>query len=722
MSIEFWTAGRNVNTLTSGLQTASIITQLSDGSMVVAWSNFGDGSRTDVKFQRYDALGNPVGGEAFAVPSANGVYSVLNAMAALPGGGFAMLYNIGAQLLVQKYSASGTASGLPITATFLFAAGFAGESASAVTLPNGDLVCVYQTGAEIKLRIVSSTGALGSEVTVTANASFPDVTVSGDRILVSYKNISGNANTVMFDFLGNEEGFGGSYDGLTTSPLRSTTLSDGSLLNIFSKAGLNPPEDDIYGYITYIDGSGMRPVTPDAIRLNSVTIGSQYFADSAALEDGSFAIAYASYYNGVGSYIVEMFNPDGTHNGGPLTLSRVNTNTNLATLDLIRLADGRLAVTWYVQKIDAGPPTGDIAMRILDPRDGHFTGSATAERLYGGNASNDDFSGQGGADAIYGYRGNDTLYGDAGNDYLDGGLGDDELYGGADNDTLIGGYGGDLMNGGNGIDTARYVNSRSGVLVNLATNGNAYGEAEGDTLVSVENVLGSNFADNITGSTLANTIYGFNGNDTLSGGLGNDNLVGGAGADIINGGIGADYANYSGSTIGVTINLNLLTQTGGDAAGDKLYFIENVFGSDGADALTGNAGLNTLSGAAGSDLINGGLGNDVLTGGTGGDIFLFNTAPNSASNKDTITDFSAADDTIYFENAIFTQLTTTGFLNAALFKNLNLGAIDANDRIIYNDTTGALYYDSNGSAAGGASLIATLSGAPTITAADIFVL
>lgn len=140
------------------------------------------------------------------------------------------------------------------------------------------------------------------------------------------------------------------------------------------------------------------------------------------------------------------------------------------------------------------------------------------------------------------------------------------------------------------------------------------------------------------------------------------------------------------------------------------------------NAMKANSGNNMLSGMAGNDTLWGGLGNDTLCGGSGADVFKFDTTPNATTNLDTITDFNAAADSIGLENAIFTKLTATGSLASAYFKANTSGvAVDTNDYIVYNTTTGALYYDADGSGAGAKVQFATLTGHPTITAADFIV-
>ena len=96
-------------------------------------------------------------------------------------------------------------------------------------------------------------------------------------------------------------------------------------------------------------------------------------------------------------------------------------------------------------------------------------------------------------------------------------------------------------------------------------------------------------------------------------------MAGGAGADALDGGAGIDTADYSGSAVGVSVNLASGTGSGGDAAGDTLSLIEAVTGSGFADVLTGDAGANALYGGAGNDTLAGGAGADALYGGTGDD-------------------------------------------------------------------------------------------------------
>jgi Ca2+-binding RTX toxin-like protein len=228
---------------------------------------------------------------------------------------------------------------------------------------------------------------------------------------------------------------------------------------------------------------------------------------------------------------------------------------------------------------------------------------------------------------ISGSQFDDSLTGNGNDNVFDGREGNDTINSAGGNDTLIGGEGNDSLNGGTGIDTARYQDGDGegdAVTIDLriTTQQNTGGQGL-DTLVSIENVVGSNFGDSIIGNFAANTLWGMDGNDTLDGGSGNDTLIGGAGADSLTGGIGADMASYAGSDTAVTVSLASGTGSGGHAAGDTLSGIECLQGSEFNDTLTGSSLANTLDGGNGNDVLAGGNGGDNLNGGIGNDTASF---------------------------------------------------------------------------------------------------
>ena len=206
--------------------------------------------------------------------------------------------------------------------------------------------------------------------------------------------------------------------------------------------------------------------------------------------------------------------------------------------------------------VSGGHASGDSATGFEN-----VIGSVHADTLTGDTAAN-LLSGGGGNDRIFGGGGNDTLSGGEGFDALYGGAGDDTIDGGARGDLIGGGAGADTLDGGDGYDTLVYVGSDAGVRVWLGGNQVSGGHAEGDTITSFENVMGSGHDDRLIGSYQVNrieggagddVIAGYNGNDTLLGGDGrdiiygnndDDRLVGGAGRDILYGGADNDVFVY----------------------------------------------------------------------------------------------------------------------------------------------------------------------------------
>lgn len=225
------------------------------------------------------------------------------------------------------------------------------------------------------------------------------------------------------------------------------------------------------------------------------------------------------------------------------------------------------------------------------------------------------------ADVLTGDAGANVIYGFGGDDIIDGGSGNDSLYGDAGNDTLIGGLGDDYLDGGDGIDTVDYSGATGPLDVMLGYYSQNAGSMGRDSLISIENIKGSAFADYILGTGLANVITGGAGNDTVNGLGGDDVLRGEAGDDLINGGLGDDVIDGGeGNDIvfydderGVMVDLSKsgVVQNTRGAGLDTLIGVEGVKGSGYRDVLIGNDGANTFEGRGGDDLIDGGAGDDT---------------------------------------------------------------------------------------------------------------
>ncbi|MFZ2855158.1 MAG: Ig-like domain-containing protein [Rhodocyclaceae bacterium] len=158
----------------------------------------------------------------------------------------------------------------------------------------------------------------------------------------------------------------------------------------------------------------------------------------------------------------------------------------------------------------------------------------------------------------------------------------------------------------------------------------------------------------------------------------------------------------------------------GGAGQDFVYGVagaDTLHGNGGDDFLYGSGGNDFLFGDSGGDRLNGGNGNDNLNGGTGRDSFVFSTALDGANNVDTIDGFVSGTDKIWLDHAVFATLTA-GSMNGGAFVAGASPTETVSTRIVYNTSTGALYYDTDGNGSGAMVQFAVLTGHPTLTAAD----
>jgi Ca2+-binding RTX toxin-like protein len=248
-----------------------------------------------------------------------------------------------------------------------------------------------------------------------------------------------------------------------------------------------------------------------------------------------------------------------------------------------------------------------------------------------------------------------------------------------------------------------FANAVVGVANNFAKNGGGWitqddyprqlGDVNGDGRADIvgfglDNVyvsLGTtNKNDSIVGGNGNETLDGLSGDDTLRGGGGDDKIYGRTGNDSLDGGIGNDYL----------------------------------------DGATGN---DTLDGGDGDDTIAGGAGNDRLIDGSGSDRFLFNT-PLATAGVDILDDLSVGFDKIILDKTVFSELETPAGSTLLISDFANIAAGNAglsSAEIVYDRTTGNLFYNANNAAAGfgtGGGLFATLIGSPdTVSNTDFLV-
>jgi Ca2+-binding RTX toxin-like protein len=389
-----------------------------------------------------------------------------------------------------------------------------------------------------------------------------------------------------------------------------------------------------------------------------------------------------------------------------------------------------------------------LVLLSADAQFNDIIGGSLGDGLVGNSRAN-LLAGGAGNDALGGGTGNDTLAGDAGNDTLTGGAGDDTYR--FDTDVALGTDA--IDEAGGGIDTLDFsATSARAVTVNLSKAAAQLVNA-GLTVVlgsgsTIENVTGSGLADSLIGNGLANGMAGGSGNDTLGGGAGNDSLDGGAGNDSLTGGsgndaliggagddtyvfdadlaLGADALDEAGggvdtldfsaaTTNAVSINL---ANAGSQVVNGRLSLVlgsgttfENIVGGSLADTLIGSSLANTLTG---------GGGNDILIGGAGADTFSFVSTLNAVGNVDFVVDFIAADDNFLLDDAVFSGVGPVGRIAAADF-GVGATAADASDRVIYDASSGQLFFDADGDGAVAQVLFARVGAGSTITFDDIWI-
>ncbi len=376
--------------------------------------------------------------------------------------------------------------------------------------------------------------------------------------------------------------------------------------------------------------------------------------------------------------------------------------------------------------------------------------------------------------------GNDTIFGSAGNDTIVAGGGNDSVNGGEGSDTyrvsgnVAGGwssfqdYDTYKDTGTTGTDTIRAVGGNvdigmtsfsaaaTGIEVIDGTGATGQTRLLGDWQANTLDFRGITFVggnividggdgdDTIFGSAQANQITGGAGNDKLNGGDGGDtyrvtgafsssftgfdsyNDTGATGIDTIRA-VGNNKVDIGLAGFGPSSGIEVIDATGapnqvrllGSSAADVLNFSGVTFvGSN--ILIDAGAGADTVTGNGQANLINGGLGNDVLTGGLGADLFRFDTALSKTDNVDRITDFSVVDDTFQLDDAVFRKLAA-GALKAADFVT-GSKALDSSDRIVYNSTTGDIFYDADGSGSGAAVLFAKVAAGTALTSADFLII
>jgi Ca2+-binding RTX toxin-like protein len=352
-------------------------------------------------------------------------------------------------------------------------------------------------------------------------------------------------------------------------------------------------------------------------------------------------------------------------------------------------ASGSL-VLWAGAEIETLSTSNDAGTAAID-----LTGNGFANPLIGNDGAN-RLHGRGGDDLIVARAGNDFLYGDAGAD---------TLYGSAGNDFYF------VDSGDQVVELTGEGNDR--VFASASFTLTAGVEIE---TLSTDNDAGT-AAINLTGNGFANSIYGNAGANVLDGRGGADLMAGRAGDDFYyidnNFDVVVEVAGQGNDRVFASVSYTL-------TAGASVELMTTTYHA-GTDAinLTGNELANTIQGNDGANVLDGKGGNDTLIGLAGADTFAFTTAL-GAGNVDFISGFEHGVDKIALDDAIFTAIGGLGALDSNAFVT-GFSAADASDRIIYDSTSGRLFYDADGLGGATQVQIASLNGSLPLTASDFVV-
>jgi parallel beta-helix repeat protein len=514
-------------------------------------------------------------------------------------------------------------------------------------------------------------------ITYTLADNVEDLTLMGNVIYgsgnASNNVIRGNtANNVLKSFEGNDTLYGGAGADTLQGGDGDDTYYVGTAKDvIIEKAnGVLGGIDTVYSSVSYTLSSAVEKL---------VLTGS---AITAKGNTGSGNILIG---NGLNNILDGLSGEDQMEGGLGNDIYYVDDNGDL----VVEAADGGI---------------GDQVITAVN-----YTLSANVENIRASGTGNVILTGNELNNRMLGNSAANTLKGEAGHDTLNGGAGADSMEGGDGNDVYYVSIIGDLV-----------VEKSTGSLGGIDT---VYSSIDYTLAANVENLILTGTAARGTGNILSNILTGNAYNNVLNGVGGADQMKGGNGNDLY-------YIDDAGDVV-------IETSTGGSSDSIRTSvdyslstYVENLYaigssaisltGNSLSNVLSGNAADNTLTSGAGNDTLNGGAGNDTLIGGSGSDTFSFNTSPSTWTNKDTITDFNAVADTIKLENNVFKALTYTGTLSSANF-TLGSAAKDSNDYVGYSTTTGDLWYDSNGTAAGGRVVFANIGTNKTISSADFYI-
>lgn len=337
--------------------------------------------------------------------------------------------------------------------------------------------------------------------------------------------------------------------------------------------------------------------------------------------------------------------------------------------------------------------------------------------IINGTNNNDTLLGTDEQDVISGFAGNDFLNGRGGLDTLDGGAGDDNYVVDSPFEFVI-----ELPGGGTDLisSASDFSLESTPEVENLLLLEGGSRQATGNTLNNL--LIGNNEDNRLIGLAGDDLLRGEAGNDYLDGGLDSDRMEGGEGIDVFivdnAGDVVVENANEGDNDLVITsISYTLGVNVERLALNAEVTTPIDGTGNDANNLIVGNAGVNTIDGGAGNDILFSGAGRDRMTGGAGADRFVL-SAPRSG--VDRISDFNKREgDVLVVDSDDFAGLRQGNLRRSQFVQGTK--ALDRNDRFIYNQRNGALFYDRDGKGGAAQVRIATFGEKPALTARDIIV-
>lgn len=601
-----------VNTTTDNSQATSAITTLNDGGFVVSWSSFNqDGSNNGIYAQRFNSDGTARGGE-FQVNTTTTNSQTGSKIATLADGGFVVSWESFGQdgsdygIYAQRYNVNGETVGGEFRINTTTA--FEQWEHTVTTLADGGFVVSWE-----------SLNQDGSGYGIYAQRYNADSTVQGSEFRVNTTTVNFQENPTI------------------------TALADGGF--VVSWMSFNQDAASTYGiYAQRYDVDGSPHGTE--FRVNTTTVGDQWFPKIAALASGGFVVSWESFNqdgSGFGIY-AQRYTADGVAQGGEFKVNTTTINDQIGQ-KITALADGGFLVSWTSFNQDATSTYGIFAQRYT------AAGVAMGEEIQVNTTSNFDQL-TGGITAL-----------------PDGGFvisWKSSHPGGSDFDIYAQRYDAE----GNQVQSVVQLSplntgSNQAPLLNTAlidqavtfgnnlsyNLGSSFSDPDGDTLsysatltsgaplpawLQIDGVTGSisgipTIDDRDTYSLLvkATDPEGLSATAPVTVAVTSIDagklLVSTAGNDTLAGTAANDTVTYGHATAPVTVSLAIATQQNTFGAGlDTLTAINNLIGSDFNDNLTGNAQNNALEGGADNDTLNGAGGADTMIGGLGDDRFIVN--------------------------------------------------------------------------------------------------